>query len=88
MQLGQLRMQLGERNGVSLIVCAQAEGRGYQETWLLLELCDKGSLRDAMDRGAFRPVRLGEAGTWVPSSSFSPSLFIYSHFRHAAMVAS
>lgn len=43
----------------------KAEGRGYQETWLLLELCDKGSLRDAMDRGAFRPVRLGEATTWV-----------------------
>lgn len=43
----------------------QAEGRGYQETWLLLELCDKGSLRDAMDRGVFRPVRLGEPGTWV-----------------------
>lgn len=72
---------------MSVIGWAQAEGRGYQETWLLLELCDKGSLRDAMDRGAFRPVRLGEADTWVPLLSSSLSSFTYPRFSHVAMVA-
>ena len=38
-----------------------------QETWLLLELCDKGSLQDAMDRGAFRSVRIGYEGSVVGS---------------------
>lgn len=43
----------------------QTDGKPYQETWLLLEFCDRGSLQDAMDRGAFRPVRLGEEGSKV-----------------------
>jgi PAS domain-containing protein len=38
---------------------SKTEGKAYQETWLLLEFCDRGSLQDAMDRGAFRAVRLG-----------------------------
>jgi PAS domain-containing protein len=38
---------------------SKTEGRAYQETWLLLEFCDRGSLQDAMDRGFFRAVRLG-----------------------------
>ena len=44
---------------------SQMDGKPYQETWLLLEFCDHGSLQDAMDRGAFRPVRLGEEGSQV-----------------------
>mmetsp|Transcript_3321 Transcript_3321/g.9610 ORF Transcript_3321/g.9610 Transcript_3321/m.9610 type:complete len:877 (-) Transcript_3321:642-3272(-) len=42
---------------------SKTDGKPYQETWLLLEFCDRGSLQDAMDRGAFRPVRLGEEGS-------------------------
>ncbi len=43
----------------------QTEGKAYQETWLLLEFCDRGSLQDAMDRGAFRAVRLGASESKV-----------------------
>ena len=43
----------------------QTEGKAYQETWLLLEFCDRGSLQDAMDRGAFRAVRLGATDSMV-----------------------
>lgn len=43
----------------------QTEGKSYQETWLLLEFCDRGSLQDAMDRGTFRAVRLGNSESKV-----------------------
>jgi hypothetical protein len=43
----------------------QTEARAYQETWLLLEFCDRGSLQDAMDRGFFRAVRLGASESKV-----------------------
>ena len=47
----------------------QTEGRAYQETWLLLEFCDRGSLQDAMDRGFFRAVRLGASESKVTALS-------------------
>jgi hypothetical protein len=46
-------------------ICMQTEARAYQETWLLLEFCDRGSLQDAMDRGFFRAVRLGASESKV-----------------------
>lgn len=39
------------------------DGAALQVTWLILEFCDKGSLQDAMDRGAFRSVRIGYEGS-------------------------
>ena len=56
------------------MVCAalreQSEGKQFEETWLLLEFCDKGSLQDVMDRGAFRSVRIGIEGSEVSCRSF------------------
>jgi hypothetical protein len=46
----------------------QSEGKQFEETWLLLEFCDKGSLQDVMDRGAFRSVRIGIEGSHVRST--------------------
>ena len=50
------------------------ESSALQETWLLLEFCDKGSLQDAMDRGAFRSVRIGFHGSVVRPPAPSPRL--------------
>ena len=43
----------------------QAETGALRETWLLLEFCDRGSLQDIMDRGAFRPTRIENQGSVV-----------------------
>ena len=42
---------------------AQEGQRQLQEVWILLEFCDRGSLQDAVDRGAFRAVRMGYVGS-------------------------
>jgi serine/threonine protein kinase len=54
--------------GFTCVCCCAAVGgqdadRQVQQVWILLELCDRGSLQDAIDRGAFRAVRMGRAGS-------------------------
>ena len=71
-QCGSVIMLGSSERSLTRNVPAQSEGKQFEETWLLLEFCDKGSLQDIMDRGAFRSVRIGIEGSQACPPSCSP----------------